>query len=124
MTTYNDLERSDVAFWGTQHATGGGRALTLADLQAVIDKPAAEAPTVFVTSIAMLEGAGRGMGWPALDAHFEAIARGAAHAIFGNIALDVRQAVTARAAGEYVLVGRWPFPAATWSEPRQSWNED
>lgn len=109
MTTYNDLERSDVAFWRSQQATGASRPLTLADLQAVDVALSAEVPRVFLTSLAMLEEAGRGIGWPDLEAHFEALARGAAHTIFGNIALDVRQAVTARAAGEYALGGTWPF---------------
>ncbi len=124
--TYADLSRSKRPFWRADLHSPVARALTLdmvrrfvAQLEA---RDAGTRQTIITTSVSLIEGAGRSMGWPDLEAHFEAVARGAAHAIFGNIGLDVRAAVTAMAAGRYVLGGEWPFRVVEWSKPRSTWD--
>ncbi len=121
--TFGDLTRSDVPSWKS-YVTSSSGALTLDMLNRACDAITAHqhAPTVITTSVAVVEGAGRCIGWPYLDAHFEELAQGAAHSIFGNIALDVRQAVTPMAAGLCVLGGEWPFHVAEWSKPQTIWN--
>jgi hypothetical protein len=117
----DDFERSAIPFWRAELLPATSRPLTFEDMQ----RADAVSPSIqtMLVSRPMLEGAGRGIGWPDLDAHFEAIARGAAHTIFGNIALDVPQAVTAYDAGLYALAGTWPFAAVEWSAPRQDWDD-
>lgn len=121
--TWNDVERSAAPMWRS-YVTSTAGVLTLDMLQKFADSAMQRvaSPTIITTSVAVIEGAGRGLGWPDLDAHFEALARGAAHSIFGNIALDVRQAVTPMAAGKYVLGGEWPFRVVEWSKPQTIWN--
>lgn len=117
--TWNDVERSDEPFWSAHVLTPTSGALTVELLQRAMDNIAARGPQpiILTTSVSMLEGAGRSIGWPELEAHFEELARAAAHSIFGNIALDVRSAVTPMAAGRYAIGGEWPFSVAAWSEP-------
>jgi len=121
--TFNDLKRSDHPFFRSYVQSSSG-ALTLDMMIDALNRlvPREYAPIVLTTSLPVLEGAGRGIGWPDLDAHFEELARGAAHTIFGNIALNVRQSVTAAAAGRYVLGGQWPFRVAEWSKSQTIWD--
>ncbi len=118
--TYNGLSRSDVPFWSSYVKASSG-ALTLEMMRDFANSitTAEPRPMIITTSISVIEGAGRGIGWPELEAHFEELARGAAHSIFGNIALDIRSTVTPMAAGRYAIGGEWPFSVAEWSEPRR-----
>lgn len=123
--TFDDLERSDRPFWSASlpEATASGALTpdTFRRALEAIEGRTAPQPTYFLTSAAIIEAAGNGIGYPELDAHFERLARGAAHTIFGNIALNVRDAVTPMQAGRYAIGGEWPFRVAEWSLPQRVW---